>query len=68
MEDDRCGVPQNSPLPHHFTTREEELFEIDTVSFECLVTLLYQGVKGRLDIVVLVDVESVGAEVFTVHA
>jgi hypothetical protein len=37
----------------HFITREEELFEIGTVNFECLATLLRQGVEGGLEDVVL---------------
>jgi hypothetical protein len=44
-EDDQCPVLENSLLLHHFTTREEELFEVDVVSFECLVTLLHQVLK-----------------------
>jgi hypothetical protein len=48
--------------------REEEFFVIGAVSFERLVTLLHQGVEGRLDDVVLVKVGSVGARVSTIHA
>jgi hypothetical protein len=48
VEDERRGVLENSPLPCHFTTREEEFFEIGAVSFKHLVTLLCQGVEGRL--------------------
>jgi hypothetical protein len=51
----------------HFTTREEELFEISVLSFECLATLLHEGVEGRLKDVVLVEVGSVGAGVSTLH-
>jgi hypothetical protein len=43
--------------------REEEFFEISAVSFEHLATLMRQGVEGRLDDVVLVEVEFVGAGV-----
>jgi hypothetical protein len=68
VEDNRCGVPENCPLPCHSTTREEELFEIGVLSFERLVTLHRQGVAGRLDDVVLVEAESVGARVSTPHA
>jgi hypothetical protein len=67
-EDDQCGVPKNSPLPRHFTTRDEELFEIGVVSHECLVTLICQGVEGRHEDVVLVEVGSVGVEVSTLQA
>jgi hypothetical protein len=59
MEDDRCGILENSPPPHHFTTREEELFEIIMISFERLATLLHQGVEGVLEDVVLVKVRSI---------
>jgi hypothetical protein len=38
------------------------------LSFERLVTLHRQGVAGRLDDVVLVEAESVGARVSTPHA
>jgi hypothetical protein len=48
VEDDRCSIPENSPLPCHFTTREKELFEIDVVSFERLAILLRQGVECGL--------------------
>jgi hypothetical protein len=67
-EDDLCAISENSPLPHYFTTQEEELFEISTVSFERLATLLHQGVEGRLEDVVLIEVRSVGARVSTLHA
>jgi hypothetical protein len=43
-------------------------FKIGSVSFKHLVTLLCQGVKGRLDDVVLIEVGSVGARVSTLHA
>jgi hypothetical protein len=65
VKDDRCDVLENSSLSHHFTTREEELFEISAVSFKHIVTLLCQGVKGRLEDVVLVEVRSVDARVST---
>jgi hypothetical protein len=35
-DDDRSGVLENCPLPHHFTTREEELLEIDVKSLNTL--------------------------------
>jgi hypothetical protein len=41
---------------------------IDTVSFVRLMTLHRQGVKGRIDDVVLVEVGSVGVGVSTLHA
>jgi hypothetical protein len=68
VEDDRCSISENSPLLCHFTTHEEELFEIGTVSFERLATLLRQGVEGGLEDVGLIDVRSVGAKVSTLHA
>jgi hypothetical protein len=68
VEDDRCSIPENSPLPRHFATQEEELFKIGTVSIECLATLLRQGVKGGFENVALVEVESVVAKVSTLHA
>jgi hypothetical protein len=61
--DDRRGALEDGPLPHHLITQEEELLEIGVVSFERLVTLLHQGVEGRLDDVVLVKVGSVGVGV-----
>jgi hypothetical protein len=68
MEDDWRSVLENSPMPRHFTTREEEFFKIGAVSFKRLATLLYQGVEGRLEDVVLVEVGSIGAGVFTLQA
>jgi hypothetical protein len=68
VEDDQCSIPENSPLPHHFTTREEELFKIGAVSFERHATLLHQGVEDRLEDVILVEVGSVGVRVSTLHA
>jgi hypothetical protein len=68
VEDDQCSISENSPLPHHFTMREEELFEIGAVSFERLATLLHQGVEGELDDVALVEVGYVVVIVFTLHA
>jgi hypothetical protein len=68
VEDDQCSIPENSPFPRHFTTREEEFFKISSVSFERLATLLRQGVEGRLEVVILVEVRSVVARVSTLHA
>jgi hypothetical protein len=68
VENNRCSIPENSPLPRHFATREEELFEIGVVSFECLATLLHQGVDGGLEDVALVEVRSVVAGVSTLRA
>jgi hypothetical protein len=48
--------------------REEELSEIGEVSFERIVTLLRQGVEGGLEDVALVEVGSIVAGVFTLHA
>jgi hypothetical protein len=68
VEDDRRGVLENSPVLHYFATREKEFFKIDMVSFKRLMTLLRQGVEGRLDDVILVEIRSIGAEFFTLHA
>jgi hypothetical protein len=68
VEDNQCSISENSPLSCHFTTREEELIKIGVVSFERLVTLLYQGVEGKLGDVVLTEIESISAEVFTHYA
>jgi hypothetical protein len=38
VEDDRCSILENSPMSHHFTTQEEELFNIGVASFKCLAT------------------------------
>jgi hypothetical protein len=46
----------------------EELIEIDAISFERLATILYQGVEGRLDDVVIIEVRSIGAGVSLLHA
>jgi hypothetical protein len=59
IEDDRCSILENSPLLHHFATRDEELLEINEVSFESFATLLHQGVEGGLEDVALVEVGSV---------
>jgi hypothetical protein len=61
-------VPENSPLARHFATREEELFEIDAISFERLVTLICQSVEGGLEDVALVEVGSIVARISTLHA
>jgi hypothetical protein len=68
VEDDRCSIPENSPLPRNFTTREEELSEIGDVSFERLSTLLRQGVYGGFQDVALVEVRSIVARLSTLHA
>jgi hypothetical protein len=68
VEDGWCSIPENSPLPCHFATREEELPEIEEVSFEHPMTLLRQGVKGGLEDVAIVEVGSVVVGVSTLHA
>jgi hypothetical protein len=68
VEDDQRGALENGPLLCHFTTGEEGFFEIGMVSFKCLATLLRQGVEGRLDDVVLVEVRSIGVLVSILHA
>jgi hypothetical protein len=68
VEDDWCSISKNSPLPYHFATREEEFFKIGVISFERLMTLLYQGVEGGLEDVALVEVGSVVAIVSTLQA
>jgi hypothetical protein len=67
IEDDRYSILENSPLPRHFATQEEELFEVGAVNFERLVAHLRQGVEGRLEDVALVEVEFIGVGVFTIH-
>jgi hypothetical protein len=54
-------------MSQHFTAREEELFNIGTVSFKHLVTLLRQGVEGGFEDVALIEVGSVVAAVSTLH-
>jgi hypothetical protein len=68
VEDGRCNILENSLLSCHFTTRGEELFKVDVVSFKHLATLLRQGVECGLEDVALVKVESVVVRVFTLHA
>jgi hypothetical protein len=68
VEHDRCSIPENSPLPCHLTTREEELSKIGDVSFERLSTLLRQGVECGFEDVALVEVGSIVAGVSTLHA
>jgi hypothetical protein len=48
--------------------REEELYEINDVSFKHLSTLLRQGVEGGFEDIALVKVGSVVAGVSTLHA
>jgi hypothetical protein len=48
--------------------REKELSEIGEVSFECLATLLYQGVERGLEDVILVEARFIVAGVFTLYA
>jgi hypothetical protein len=67
VEDDRCSIPENSPPPCHFTTQEEEIFEISAVSLERLMSLLRQGVEGRFEDAVIVEVGFVGAGVSSLH-
>jgi hypothetical protein len=67
MVDDWCGVLENGPLLCHFTTQEEEFFEIGTVSLKRLVTLLRQCVEGRFNDVFFVEVGPVGVRVSTLH-
>jgi hypothetical protein len=66
-EQGRCSAPENSPMSRYFTTQEEEPFKIGVVCFKCFKTVLCQGVKGRLEDVVLVEVGSVAARVSTLH-
>jgi hypothetical protein len=68
MEDDRCSVLENSPVPRHFIMREEELFKIGVLHIKCLSTLLHQGVECRLEDIALVKVGSTVVGVFTLHA
>jgi hypothetical protein len=59
---------EDSPMSHHFTTQEEELFKFGAVRFEHIVILLHRGVKGGFEDVALVEVRSVVAGVSTFHA
>jgi hypothetical protein len=68
VEDDRCSIPNDYPLPRHFVTREEELSEINNVSFKCLSTLLHQSVEGGFENVALVEVSTIVVGVSTLHA
>jgi hypothetical protein len=68
VEDNRCSILKNSPLPCHLTTQKEELSKIGNVSFECLSTLVCQGVEDGFEDVALVEVGSIIAGVFTLHA
>jgi hypothetical protein len=68
VEDDRCSIPENNLLPSHLATQEEELSKISNVSFECLSTLLRQGVEGGFEDIVIVEVEYTVVRVFTLHA
>jgi hypothetical protein len=67
VEVNRCSILENSPLPRHLTTREEELSEIGDVSFERLSTLLRQGVEGGIEDVALVEVGSIIFGVSTLY-
>jgi hypothetical protein len=67
-DDDRHYVLEDSPLTCHLIMQVEELIEIDAISFERLATILYQGVEGRLDDVVIIEVRSIGAGVSLLHA
>jgi hypothetical protein len=68
VEDDLCGILENSPMSRHFTSLEEELFNIGAVSFERLTTFLRQGIEGGLEDVALIVVRSIVAGVSTLHA
>jgi hypothetical protein len=68
VEDDRYSIPENGSLPLYLATPEEELSEIDDVSFERMATLLRQSVEGGFEDVALVEVRSVIARISTLHA
>jgi hypothetical protein len=68
VEDDRYSIPENGSLPLYLITREEELSEIDDVSFERMATLLRQSVEGGFEDVALVEVRSVIVGISTLHA
>jgi hypothetical protein len=68
VEDDRYSIPENGSLPLYLATREEELSEIDDVSFEHMATLLRQSVEGGFEDVALVEVRSVIVGISTLHA
>jgi hypothetical protein len=54
--------------PRERLLREEELSDLGNVSFECLSTLLHQGVEGGFKDVALIEVRSIVARVSTLHA
>jgi hypothetical protein len=68
VEDDCRSILENSPMSRHFTMQEKELLKIGMLHFERLVTLLHQGVEGRLEDVSLVEVGSIVPGVSTLHA
>jgi hypothetical protein len=55
-------------MSRHFTSLEEELFNIGAVSFKRLTTFLRQGIEGGLEDVALIEVRSIVAGVSTLHA
>jgi hypothetical protein len=68
MENDLCSILENGPLPRHLAIREEELSEIDDVSFERLSSLIRQSIKGGFEDVALIEVKSVVVGVSSLHA
>jgi hypothetical protein len=56
MDDDQRGVLEDGLLPCHFTTQEEKFLEVSAISFKRFAILLCQGIEGRLDNVVFVEV------------
>jgi hypothetical protein len=61
-------VSRRDPLARHLTTREEELSEIDYISFERLSTLLCQGVECGFEDIALIEVRFIIVVIFTHHA
>jgi hypothetical protein len=65
-DDWRC-ILEDESLPHYLT-RVEELVYIRVVRLERLAILLRQGVEGRLDDIMLIEVRSVDVGAFFLHA
>jgi hypothetical protein len=68
VEDDHCGILENSHMKNHFATQEEKLFKVGAVSFERFVTLLRQGVECGFEDVAPVKVGCVVAGVSSLYA
>jgi hypothetical protein len=67
-DDDSRGVLEDAPPTASLRQVREEFLEVSEIGFKRLMTLLRQGVEGRLDDVILVGVGSIVAGVSTLHA